>query len=122
MEIEGTTSPVQGEQIHAGVRRYFGDRALTGFVAVQAIYHQSLDFPGELNLDLRESDDFLGFGLGGGANLALSEHFTLEAILMYESAPGVDTYKRRVDGPDAPADREFFFSGPVAYLGFGYHF
>lgn len=122
MEIEGTTSPVQGEQIHAGMRRYFGDRALTGFLAAQLIYHQSLDFPGELGLGLRESDDFLGWGAGGGANLALSEHFTIEAYLMYEGAPGVNTYKRRTDGPGAPADREFFFSGPVAYLGVGYHF
>lgn len=122
MQIEGTNTPVQGEQIHVGMRRYFGDRALTAFLAGQFIYHQSLDFPGELGLDLRESDDFFGWGAGGGVNLAISEHFTVESYLMYESAPGVKTYKRRVDGPGAPADLEFFFSGPVAYLGVGYHF
>lgn len=122
MQVDGTTSPIQGEQIHAGMRRYFGDRALTAFVTAQAIYHQSLDFPGELNLDLRESDDFLGIGVGGGANLALSENFTFEVYGIYELAPGVKTYKRRMDGPDAPADREFNFSGPMIYLGLGYHF
>jgi hypothetical protein len=120
MQVEGTHTPIQGEQIHAGIRRYFGDRALTAFVAGQAIYHQTLDFPGEL--DLRESDDFFGIGFGGGANLALSDHFTIEIYGMYELAPGVKTYKRRVDGEDAPADLEFNFSGPMIYLALGYHF
>ncbi len=120
MQVENTSTPIQGEQIHAGMRRYFGDRALTAFLAAQLIYHQSLDFPGELGL--RESDDFLGWGAGGGLNLALSGHFTIEATAMYESAPGVKTYKRRTEGPAAPADLEFNFSGPVVYIGLGYHF
>lgn len=122
MQVEGTDTPIQGEQIHAGIRRYFGDRALTAFVTGQAIYHQSLDFPGELGLALRESDDFFGIGVGAGANLALAAHFTLELYGMYELAPGVKTYKRRVDGSEAPADLEFDFSGAVLYLGLGYHF
>jgi len=120
MQVEDTHTPIQGEQIHAGLRRYFGDRALTGFVTAQAIYHQSLDFPGELGL--RESDDFFGVGAGAGANLALSAHFTIELYGVYELAPGVKTYKRRIDGSEAPADQEFNFSGPTVYLAVGYHF
>jgi hypothetical protein len=120
MQLEDSGTPIQGEQIHAGMRRYFGDRVLTAFLSAQLIYHQSLDFPGEL--DLRESDDFLGVGAGGGLNIALSEHLSLETYVIYEVAPGVKTYKRRTVSPDAPADLEFNFSGPVAYIGLGYHF
>lgn len=122
MEVEGTTSPINGEQFSIGLRRYFGDRALTAFAAAQLIYHQSLDFPGELGFDRRESDDFFGVGAGGGVNLALTEDFSIEVYLMYEAAPDVKTYKRIVDGLGAPADQTFNFSGPVAYVGIGYHF
>jgi len=122
MEIEGTNSPVNGEQFSVGLRRYFGDRALTSFLAAQMIYHQSLDFPGELGFDRRESDDYFGIGAGGGINLALTEDFSLEAYLMYEAAPDVKTYKRIVDGLGAPADQTFNFSGAVAYVGIGFHF
>lgn len=120
MQVEDTHTPIQGEQIHAGIRRYFGDRALTGFVTAQAIYHQSLDFPGELGL--RESDDFFGIGAGAGANLALSAHYTVELYGMYELSPGVKTYRRRIDGSTAPADEEYNFSGWMLYLAIGYHF
>lgn len=122
MQIEGTSSPVNGEQISLGLRRYFGDRALTGFLLTQLIYHQSLDFPAELGLDFRESDDFLGIAAGGGGNLALTEDFSIEAYLMYEANPDVKTYKRIVSGPAAPPDYTFNFSGPIAYLGVGFHF
>ena len=78
--------------------------------------------PGELGFDRRESDDFLGWGAGGGVNLALTEDFSLESYLLYEGAPDVKTYKRIKDGIDAPADQTFNFSGPVAYVGVGFHF
>ena len=122
MEVEGAGSPINGEQMAVGLRRYFGDRALTAFVTAQFIYHQSLDFPGELGLDLRESDDFFGVGAGGGLNLALTEDFSLEVSVIYEAAPDVKTYKRIIEGPDAPADRTFNCSGTVAYVGIGFHF
>lgn len=122
MEVEGTEGPINGEQFSIGMRRYFGDRALTAFLAAQLIYHQTLEFPGELGFDRRESDDFLGWGAGGGVNLALTEDFSLEAYLLYEGAPDVKTYKRIQDGINAPADQTFNFSGPVAYVGVGFHF
>ena len=42
--------------------------------------------------------------------------------MIYEAAPDVKTYKRIIEGPDAPADRTFNFSGTVAYVGIGFHF
>lgn len=111
---------IKGNQLHLGVRRYFGDRALTGFLLGQLIYNASLEFPG--TYDLRESDDFLGWAAGAGANLALTEFLSFEIIVAYEGMPDTDTFKRIVDGPDAPADLKFSMSGPVAYAALGFHF
>jgi hypothetical protein len=122
MEVENTSAPINGEQISVGMRRYFGDRALTAFGLGQFIYHRSLEFPDGGDFELRESDDFFGIGAGGGANLALTEDFSLEAYLIYEWSPDVKTYKRLKDGPAAPADLSYNFSGPVAYVGIGFHF
>ncbi len=118
--VEDADGVIKGNQVHLGVRRYFGDRALTGFLLAQLIYNTSLEFPG--SFDMRESDDFLGWAAGGGANLALTEFLSFEVVLAYEGMPDTDTYKRLVDGPDAPADLKFSLSGPVAYAALGLHF
>lgn len=122
LDVENTAAPIKGDQMAVGLRRYFGGRALTAFAAGQLIYHQGMTFPGELGFDFRETDDFLGLGLGGGINLALSEDFSLEASLIYEIAPDVDSSKELVLGAGAPVDATFNFTGPVAYVGVGFHF
>jgi len=108
--------PITANQIHGGVRRYFGDRALTGFLAAQFIYNFGLD----IQEQRFESDGYLGWGVGAGANLALSQNFSIEAYLMYEGMPDVESHLK---GNNATASGfSHNLSGVVGYIALGYHF
>jgi opacity protein-like surface antigen len=113
-EIGG--SPIRGNQIHAGLRRYFGDRALTAFLSTQLIYNFGLEFQ-ETGY---ESDGFLAWGVGAGLNMAVNESFSVEAAFMYEGMPDVGSHLK---GDNATSSGfEHNLSGMVGYVALGYHF
>ena len=113
---EGLGSPIRGNQVHAGLRRYFGDRALTAFLAGQLIYNFGLDFQEERF----ESDGFLAWGVGAGLNMALSENFSFEAAFMYEGMPDTGSHLKGDDATSSGFDHNL--SGMVGYVAVGYHF
>ncbi|MBC8371837.1 MAG: DUF3575 domain-containing protein [Planctomycetes bacterium] len=107
---------VNGNQIHAGVRRYFGDRALTGFIAAEGIYTINFNHPG-LNIDFQSGP---GWAIGGGLNFALNESLSLEASLFHETIWPMASYAS--GNTSLPSDFEHAFNGAVAYIGLGLHF
>lgn len=107
--------PIRANQVHAGVRRYFGDRALTGFLAAQLIYNFGL----EVQEQHFETDGYLGWGAGIGANLALSENFSIETYLMYEGMPDIES---RLLANDTASGFSHNLSGLVGYVALGFHF
>jgi hypothetical protein len=107
--------PIRANQVHAGVRRYFGDRALTGFLAAQLIYNFGL----EVQEQRFETDGYLGWGAGIGANLALSENFSIETYLMYEGMPDIES---RLLASDTASGFSHNLSGLVGYVALGFHF
>ena len=114
--VAADTSPIRGNQIHAGLRRYFGDRALTVFLSTQLIYNFGLEFQ-ESNF---ESDGFLAWGAGAGLNMALNENFSVEAAFMYEGMPDVESHMKGDNATSSGFDHNL--SGMVGYLAVGYHF
>lgn len=114
--VPNESVPIRANQVHAGVRRYFGDRALTGFIAAQLIYNFGLD----IQEQRFETDGYLGWGAGIGANLALSENFSIETSLMYEGMPDVDSHFKGNNDLDTRFSHNL--SGLVGYVALGYHF
>lgn len=119
--IEGRTAEPRGgyanvryNQLRASFRRYFGDRALTAFLAGDLMYGLGMEFIGSQ----AESEDWLGWGAGGGVNLALTPDFSIEGILMYESMGEAEVYP----APGAAPTQNIGFSGIVAYVALGWHF
>ncbi len=113
---DSSGSPIRGNQVHAGLRRYFGDRALTAFLSGQLIYNFGLEF----QQDSFESDGFLGWGVGAGLNMAVSESFSVEAAFMYEGMADVESHMK---GDNATSSGfEHNLSGMVGYVAVGYHF
>ena len=113
-EPEGSFPNIRSDQIRASFRRYFGDRALTAFLAGDLIYGLGMSFQD----DSGETENWLGMAAGGGANLALSEDFSIEAYLMYETMPEVVFFP--ADG--STSNFNYGFSGLVAYVALGWHF
>lgn len=109
-------SPIRGNQLHAGLRRYFGDRALTAFLSAQAIYNFGL----ELQEDGYESDGYLGWGVGAGLNMALNESFSIEGAFFYEGMPDVESHMK--GGNEIDSGFSHNLSGMVGYIALGYHF
>ena len=107
---------INGNQIHAGLRRYFGDRALTAFIAAEGIYFLNFTHP-ELDIDLGNGS---GWAVGGGLNFALNESFSIEASLFHETIWTVDSHQSNDSG--LIGDREYSFKSTVGYLGLGFHF
>lgn len=107
--------PIRGNQIHAGLRRYFGDRALTAFLSTQLIYNFGLEFQQERF----ESDGFLAWAVGVGLNMAVSENFSMEAAFLYEGMPDVKSHRLNTD---INSGFEHNLSGMVGYVAVGYHF
>lgn len=109
-------SPIRGNQVHAGLRRYFGDRALTAFLSGQLIYNFGLEF----QENGYESDGFLAWGVGAGLNMAMNESFSVEAAFMYEGMPDVESHLK---GDNATSSGfEHNLSGMMGYIALGYHF
>jgi opacity protein-like surface antigen len=109
-------APIRGNQVHAGLRRYFGDRALTAFLAGQLIYNFGLEF----QESGYESDGFLAWGVGAGLNMAMNENFSIEAAFMYEGMPDVASHLK---GNNATSSGfEHNLSGMIGYVAIGYHF
>ena len=113
---EFDTGSINGNQIHAGLRRYFGDRALTAFIAAEGIYFLNFTHP-ELDIDLGNGS---GWAVGGGLNFALNESFSIEASLFHETIWTVDSHQS--DDSGLIGDREYSFKSTVGYLGLGFHF
>ena len=101
---------INGNQIHAGVRRYFGERALTAFIAAEGIYSFNFEHP-ELDITF---EDGPGWAVGGGVNFALNESFSIEASLFHETIWAMDD---RQGG-----DYEHSFKSTIGYIGLGFHF
>ena len=114
LEPRDTFPHVTAKQLRGGVRRYFGDRALTAFASAELIYGLGFDFAG----DKRDSEGYLGWAAGGGVNLALNEDFSIEVLVLYEGMPRADAYL----DPEAPPEGNYTTSGPVAYFALGWHF
>lgn len=108
--------PIKGNQITAGVRRYFGKRALTAFLAAQLHYNFGL----ELQQQNFESEGYLGWGVGTGLNWALSENFSVETYLMYEGMADVSSHLK--GGNDTSSGFDHNLSGLVGYVAVGFHF
>lgn len=108
--------PIKANQITAGMRRYFGSRALTAFVTAQLQYNFGL----ELQKQRFESDGFLGWGVGTGLNWALSENFSVETYLMYEGMADVSSHLLGDNATSSGFDHNL--SGLVGYVAVGYHF
>lgn len=109
-------STINGNQIHIGVRRYFGDRALTGFLALEGIYTFNFNDPEE-DLDYSSGP---GWALGAGINFALDENTSLESSLFYESIMPANSYSS--GDTSSPSEFEHSLKGVIAYIGLGYHF
>lgn len=109
-------SPIKANQITAGMRKYFGSRAVTAFLAGQLHYNFGL----ELQRENFESDGFLGWGVGTGINWALSENFSVEAYLMYEGMADVSSHLKGDNATSSGFDHNL--SGLVGYVAVGYHF
>lgn len=114
-EFEQTFPDIRANQLRGGVRRYFGDRALTAFACVEGVYGTGFDFGENAGY---EGESYLGWAAGGGLNLALNEEFSFEMVVLYEGMP--DT--KAVDFEGGPTVATFNASGLVAYLAFGWHF
>ena len=113
---ESDTGSINGNQIHAGVRRYFGDRALTAFIAAEGIYTLNFTHP-ELELDLENGP---GWAVGGGVNFALNESFSIEASLFRETIWTIGSHQSRDSG--LIGDHEYSFKSTIGYIGLGFHF
>ncbi|MGY8733516.1 MAG: hypothetical protein ACKVK0_15360, partial [Pirellulales bacterium] len=107
---------INGNQIHAGMRRYFGDRALTAFIAVEGIYSFNFNHP-ELGIDLENGP---GWAVGGGVNFALNESFSIEASLFRETIWAMGSHQSSDSG--LSADYEHSFKSTIGYIGLGFHF
>ena len=106
---------VRANQLRGGVRRYFGDRALTAFACVEGVYGTGFDFGEDAGY---EGESYLGWAAGGGVNLALNEYFSFEMLVLYEGMPDTDA----VDFEGGPSVGAFNASGPVAFAAIGWHF
>ncbi|MDP6963094.1 MAG: hypothetical protein QGF46_02895, partial [Planctomycetota bacterium] len=113
---EGDDSAVNGNQFHAGVRRYFGDRALTAFFSAEGIYTFNFNHP-YLDIDFEGGP---GWAIGGGLNFALNESFSVEASLFRETVWPTLSYAS--GNTSLPSDYEHSFNGLVGYIGLGLHF
>ncbi len=109
-------STINGNQIHAGLRRYFGDRALTAFIAAEGIYSFNVNHTG-LDLDLASGP---GWAIGGGANFALSESLSIEASVFHESMWPAASYAS--GNTSLSSDYEHSFKSTIGYIGIGFHF
>ena len=107
---ESDAESINGNQIHAGVRRYFGERALTAFIAAEGIYSFNFKHP-ELGINL---EDGPGWAVGGGVNFALNESFSIEASLFHETIWAM--------GSGQSPDYEHSFKSTIGYIGLGFHF
>jgi hypothetical protein len=113
---EFDSGPIDGNQIHAGVRRYFGNRALTAFIAAEGIYSLNFSHP-DLDIDLENGP---GWAVGGGLNFALDESFSIEASLFHET---IWTMGSHQSGNHALSeDYEYSFKSTIGYIGLGFHF
>ena len=113
---ESDTGSISGTQIHAGVRRYFGDRALTAFIAAEGIYSLNFSHSG-LGIDLENGP---GWAVGAGANFALNESFSIEASLFHETIWAMGSHQSSDSG--LSADYEHSFKSTIGYIGLGFHF
>lgn len=113
-EFSQTFPDVDAPQFRGGVRRYFGDRALTAFACVEGVFGTGFDF-GDVGF---EGESYLGWAAGGGVNLALNEYFSFEMLVLYESMPDTEA----VDFDGGPSVGRFNVSGPVAFAALGWHF
>ena len=107
---------INGNQIHAGMRRYFGERALTAFIAAEGIYSFNFNYP-ELGIDLENGP---GWAMGGGVNFALNESFSIEASLFHETIWAMGSHQS--NNPGLSADYEHSFKSTIGYIGLGFHF
>ena len=107
---------INGNQIHVGVRRYFGDRALTGFLALEGIYTFNFNDP-EKDLDYLSGP---GWALGAGINFSIDENTSIESSLFYESITPANSYSS--GDTSSPSDFEHALKGVIGYIGVGYHF
>ncbi|MFK5956364.1 MAG: hypothetical protein QM477_07980 [Planctomycetota bacterium] len=112
----GDVDAVKATQVAVGMRKYFGNRAVTAFLTGQLMYNFGLEFPTEGFV----SDGFLGYGAGGGVNWALSENFSMEAYLMYEGMPRTPSHLKGDN--EVSSGFEHQLSGIVGYIAFGIHF
>jgi len=113
---QGESVPIRANQVHFGVRRYFGERAITGFLAAQMIYNFGLD----VQEQRFETDGYLGWGVGLGGNMALSESFSVEASVMYEGMPDVESHFKGNNALDTGFSHNL--SGIIGYVALGFHF
>ena len=113
---ESDSSAINGNQIHAGVRRYFGDRALTAFIAAEGIYTFNFNHP-TLDIDFEGGP---GWAIGAGLNFALNESFSVEASVFHETIWPTSSYAS--GNTSLPSDLEHSFNGTIGYLGLGFHF
>lgn len=109
-------SPIKGNQIAAGMRRYFGNRALTAFLTAQLQYNFGLD----LQKQNFESDGYLGWAVGTGLNWALTEDFSVETYLLYEGMPDVTSHLKGDNATGSGFDHNL--SGLTGYVAVGFHF
>ena len=113
---ESDAGSINGNQIHAGLRRYFGDRALTAFIAIEGIYFLNFTHQ-ELDIDLEKGP---GWAVGGGVNFALNESFSIEASLFRETIWTIGSHQSRDSG--LIGDHEYSFKSTIGYIGLGFHF
>jgi hypothetical protein len=113
---ESDAGSINGNQIHAGLRRYFGDRALTAFIAAEGIYSLNFTHP-DRGIDIENGP---GWAVGGGVNFALNESFSIEASLFHETIWTIGGHQSHDSG--LSADHEYSFKSTIGYLGLGFHF
>jgi hypothetical protein len=113
---ESDAGSINGNQIHAGLRRYFGHRALTAFIAIEGIYFLNFTHQ-ELDIDLEKGP---GWAVGGGVNFALNESFSIEASLFRETLWTIGSHQSRDSG--LIGDHEYSFKSTIGYIGLGFHF